>query len=192
MDIESVNGHFFNRETNKETNIMEKPTSRVTGFIVLLVLSVAMSITLNAWASETKDHGRYVVEKAEFKVVEVGDVDGHIVGSFQKTGVFFGLGSEEKEISTSFSGGTFDLVQQVGSVRGFTVNVFEDGSTLISQQEGKAKLDENKKQYLEGTYQCIFGTGRWKGIQCKGTWKESREANGMGVGEWSGTLTFPD
>ena len=171
---------------------MEKLTSCVTSFTVLLAFSAAMSVTLNAWAGETKDHGRYVVEKAEFKVVKIGDVDGHVVGSFHETGVFFGLGGDEKEISTSFSGGTFNLVNQVGSVRGFTVNVFKDGSTLISQQEGNSKLDENKKQYLEGTYQCILGTGRWKGIECEGTWKESREANGMGVGEWSGTLTLPD
>ena len=171
---------------------MEKLTSRLAGFIVLLTFSVAMSVTLNVWAGEIEDHGRYVTEKVEVKAVKVGDVDGHVVGSFHETGVFFGLGSEEKEISTSFSGGTFDLVNQVGSVRGFTVNLFKDGSILISQQEGKAKLDENKKQYAEGTYQCISGTGRWKGIQCEGTWKESREANGMGVGEWSGTLSLPD
>ena len=171
---------------------MEKITSCITDFMVLFAFSVAMTFTSNIWAGEIKDHGQYVAEKTEVKAVKVGDVEGHVVGSFHETGLFFGLGSEEKEISTSFSGGTFDFVNQVGSVRGFTVNVFKDGSTLISQQEGKAKLDENKKQYLEGTYQCISGTGRWKGIQCEGTWKESGEANGMSIGEWSGTLILPD
>ncbi len=167
---------------------MEKLASRVIGFIVLLAFGVVMSVASGAWAGETEDHGRYVNEKAEFKVVEVGDVDGHLVGSFHLTGVNFG----GDEISTRFSGGTFDFVNEVGSVRGFTVSVFKDGSTITVRAEGEAKLDENKKQYFEGTYECIAGTGRKKGIQCEGTWKESSEANGMGVGEWSGTRTLPD
>ena len=167
---------------------MEKLTSRVTSFIVLLTFAIVMSVTSNAWASEKEHHGRYVVEKAEVKVVKVGDVDGHIVGSFHNTGVDF----RGKEISTSFAGGTFDFINQVGSIKGFVVDVFKDGSTVTSRVKGEAKLNENKQQYFEGTYQCISGTGRWKGIQCEGTWKESSEANGMGIGEWSGTLTLPD
>ena len=171
---------------------MGKLTSRVTGFMVLLAFSVTMSVTLNAWAGETEDQGRYVAEKAAYQAVKVGDVDDHVVGSFHETGVFFGFGGDEKEISTSFCGGTFDFINLVVSVRGFTVNVFKDDSTVTHQWEGEAKLDENKKQYTEGTYQCISGTGRWKEIQCKGTWKQLSEANGMSVGEWSGTLTLPD
>jgi hypothetical protein len=168
--------------------MVEKLASRVIGFVVLLAFSVVMSIASDAWAGEMEDHGRYVVEKTEVRAVKVGDVDGHVVGSYHNTGVaFWG-----KEITTSFGGGTFDFVNQVGPVRGFTVDVFKDGSTITSRGEGEAKLDENKKQYFEGAYQCISGTGRWKGIQCKGTWKQSSEANGMGVGEWRGTLTLPD
>ena len=175
---------------------MEKLISRVTGFMVLLMFSVAMSVASNAWAGETKDHGQYVTEKSEVKAVEVGDVEGHVVGSYHDTGVFFGLGGDEKEISTSFGAGTFNLINQVGPVRGFTVNVFKDGSTVTLQWEGEVKFDKNKKQYTEGTsegtYQCTSGTGRWKGVQCKGTWKGSSEANGMSIGGWSGTLTLPD
>ena len=171
---------------------MEKITSCITDFMVLFAFSVAMSVTSNTWAGEMENHGRYVTEKGKYEAVKVGDVDGHVVGSFHDTGVFFGLGGDEKEISTSFGGGTFDFINQVGPVRGFTVNVFKDGSTVTHQWEGEAKLDENKKQYTEGTYQCTSGTGRWKGVQCKGTWKQSSEANGMSIGRWSGTLTLRD
>ena len=167
---------------------MEKLASRVIGFIVLLAFGVVMSVTSDVWAGETEDHGRYVIEKAEGQDVKVGDVDGHVVSSFHTTGVAF----RGEEISTVSIGGTADFVNQVGPTRGFTVEVFKDGSTVTSRWEGEVKLDENKKPYLEGTYQCISGTGRWKGIQCEGTLKLSFEANVMGVGEWRGTVTLPD
>jgi hypothetical protein len=168
--------------------MVEKLASYVIGFVVLLAFGIVMSVASDAWAGKTEDHGRYVAEKAEGQAVKVGDVDGHVVGSYRRTGVAF----RGEEISTFFGGVTVNFVNQVGPARGFSVEVFKDGSTIASRAEGEAKLDENKKPYFEGTYQCISGTGRWKGIQCKGNLKESFEANEMGVGEWSGTLTLPD
>jgi hypothetical protein len=168
--------------------MVEKLTSRVIGFIFLLAFGVVMPVTSDVWAGETEDHGRFVGGKVEVQAVKVGDVDGHVVGSYHVTGVNF----RNEEISTSFGGGTFDFVNQVGPARGFTVEVFKDGSTITSRAEGEIKLGENKKQYFEGTYQCISGTGRWKGIQCEGTVKESFEENDMSVGEWSGIVTLPD
>jgi hypothetical protein len=167
---------------------MKKLASCFTGFIVLLAFGVVMSVHSDARAGETKDHGRYVSAKAEFEIVKVGDVDGHVVGSYYQTGVSF----RGEEITTRSTGGTFDYVNWAGPVRGSTVETYKDGSTHTVQWEGEAKFDSNKNRYFEGTYECVAGTGRLKGIQCKGTWKLSSEANGMGVGEWNGTVTLPN
>ena len=107
---------------------------------------------------------------------------------YHQTGVSF-IGDE---VWTRFVGGLFDYVNRSGPVRGFSVNAHRDGSTYTTQWEGEAEFDENKKRHYEGTYECVSGTGRMKGIQCKGTWKQTSEANGMGVGEWTGTVTLPD
>ena len=65
---------------------MEKLISRVTGFVVLLVFGIVLSVPFDAGAGEKEHRGRYVNAKAEFKLVKVGDVDGHVVGPIPSNG----------------------------------------------------------------------------------------------------------
>lgn len=134
---------------------------------------------------EQDESARWIDQKPEFVFVEVSDKDGHIVGSFHKTGILMRNG----EIGTRVVGGTFDYIDWAGPLAGRTIVSFDDGSTITYEWEGDARAGENNNQLFEGTYRCANGTGRFKDVACEGTWKETVGRNGMRVGESQGKIT---
>lgn len=153
-----------------------------------IAIVCAVGWAVPSQAAEQEDSARWVDQKPEFVFLKVADKDGHVVGSFHKTGVYMYNG----ETGMRFIGGTFDYVNWAGPIVGRTVVSFNDGSTLTFDWEGNAKFDENKSRFFEGTYRCASGTGRFKGVGCEGTWKEIPEQNGMGIGESKGKMTLPN
>jgi hypothetical protein len=115
---------------------------------------------------------RRVQGTAEVTSVEVGDVPGHVVGVVLFKGLSF---FEDGEIATHTNPATFDLTDGSGPHRGYVVHYFDDGSTGIERYEGEAKLSaDGKRTVVEGTFQCIGGTGRFEGLTGKGTYRGER------------------
>ena len=139
-------------------------------------------------AAEQDETARWIDQKPEFVLVKVADKEGHVVGSFHKTGIEMRNG----ETAMRVVGGTFDYVNWAGPLVGYTVLSYSDGSTVTQEWEGNAKFAEDKSRFYEGTYRCAGGTGRFRGVVCEGTWRETAEQNGMGVGEFSGKMTLPN
>jgi hypothetical protein len=115
---------------------------------------------------------RRVQATAEVKQVEVGDVSGHVVGVVEFKGLTFFAGGE---VATHTNPATFDLTNGSGPHQGYVVHYFDDGSTSIERYQGEAELSaDGKRTTVAGTFQCVGGTGRFKGLKGEGTYKGGR------------------
>ncbi len=77
---------------------------------VIALATVLGSLAFAVQAGGPMDKGRNVQRLMEVKSTEIGDVDGHYVGSFESVGVTF---HDNGEVSTFVSKGTFDFVKGV-------------------------------------------------------------------------------
>jgi hypothetical protein len=135
---------------------------------------VAAAGLLGPVVAQAQDLGssRRVQGTAEVTSVEVGDGPGHVVGVVLFKGLSFFEGGE---IATHTNPATFDLTDGSGPHRGYVVHYFDDGSTSIERYEGEARLSaDGKRTVVEGTFQCIGGTGRFAGLAGEGTYRGER------------------
>jgi hypothetical protein len=134
---------------------------------------VALALAASALA-QAQDLGtsRRVQGTAEITSVEVGDVPGHVVGVVE----FRGLSSfAAGEVATHINPATFDLTNGSGPHQGYVVHHFDDGSTSIERYRGEARLRaDGKRTVVEGTFECIGGTGRFAGLKGEGTYRGER------------------
>ena len=136
-------------------------------------LFVAACVIVPA-VGQTQDLGtsRRVQGTAEVTSVEVGDVPGHVVGVVQFKGLTFFEGGE---IATHANPATFDLTNGSGTHQGYVIHYFDDGSTSIERYEGEARLSaDGKRTVVEGTFECVGGTGRFAGLTGQGTYRGER------------------
>jgi hypothetical protein len=115
---------------------------------------------------------RRVQGTAAVTSVEVGDVPGHVVGVVEFKGLSFFEGGE---IATHTNPATFDLTNGSGPHQGYVTHYFDDGSTSIERYQGEARLStDGKRTVVEGTFECIGGTGRFAGLKGEGTYRGER------------------
>jgi hypothetical protein len=115
---------------------------------------------------------RRVQGTAEVTSIEVGDVPGHIVGVVEFKGLTF---FADGEIATHSNPATFDLTNGSGPHQGYVVHYFDDGSTSIERYRGEAQLSaDGKTTVVEGTFECVGGTGRFAGLKGEGTYRGER------------------
>jgi hypothetical protein len=148
----------------------------------------AMAFSGGALAGEMQESGQYVNLTPEVSCSKVGDVEGHVVCSFESHGVLIaGDGTIGKRVVR----GTIDYTNGVGRNQGHTVTTLGDGSTRTSAWEGMAKRDAENNRYSEGTYTCVGGSGRFKGIKCDGTWRSDYQKAKFSIGKYEGVATLP-
>lgn len=131
-------------------------------------LILALVVVLAPQAMAQTLSGRIVVhvKPEDVKVHEVGDVPGHTLMLVQFRGLAF---LDSGEVAEVMGTETLDRSEGGGTYRGYEVLTFEDGSTVVSQFEGRNEPGENPGQVqFEGTFQYISGTGRFAGIEGKG------------------------
>jgi len=115
---------------------------------------------------------RLVQGTAEATSVEVGGVPGHVLGVVEFKGLTF---FADGEIATHSNPATFDLTNGFGPHRGYVVHYFDDGSTSIERYRGEARLSaDGRGTVVEGTFECIGGTGRFDGLKGEGTYRGER------------------
>ncbi|HEX6110849.1 MAG TPA: hypothetical protein VFZ10_00985 [Geminicoccaceae bacterium] len=134
---------------------------------------VAAGLVVPALA-EAQDLGtsRRVQSTAEITSVEVGDVKGHVVGVVEFKGLTF---FADGEIATHVNPATFDLTDGSGPHQGYVVHYFNDGSTSVERYQGEARLSaDGKRTTVEGSFECIGGTGRFAGLMGNGTYRGER------------------
>ena len=147
-----------------------------------------------AWAqAQDLGNSRRVQSAAQTTSVEVGDVAGHVVGVVEFRGLTF---FADGEIATHINPATFDLTNGSGPHQGYVVHRFDDGSTSIERYRGAARLSaDGKRTVVEGSFECVGGTGRFAGLQGRGTYRGER-VGALQTGEYvyvdtTGSCTVP-
>jgi len=139
----------------------------------LFFMTVFLVPTTQA-AEEVAYRAVYHFQKAE--TMEVGDVPGHVVGFIDAPGiVFITKGPGSGEIGARKSATYFDYVKGKGTLTGYYMYTFRDGSTFSTKAIGTTTpVDGGKGVVFEGTYEVTGGTGRFEGMKGKGTFKGER------------------
>lgn len=158
------------------------------GAVAMLAVVVAPPL---AGAETMKCRQVQFITKAE--VIPVADVPDHNIGVYDQTGL---ASFDTGEVASLTLKGTFDYTKGSGTIQGYTVYTFEDGSTFSLKWGGTTRPDpEGKGSRWEGTFTCIQGTGRWAGIQGGGTFIGRRlalfGAGAQAYSDLTGTYTLP-
>jgi hypothetical protein len=113
---------------------------------------------------KTKWHGTSI--NVTWEQIEVGDVEGHVIGISKNKQIYINETTGEK--ITSVSIGLNDINPKMGqaSGHGYGISFFKDGSKTFRSWEGKAV----GKGHWKGTYKTIKGTGKFEGAKGGGTW----------------------
>jgi len=166
--------------------------SRIVGYVgvtaVVSMLGIS-SLTASAQAGEQTMSGRYANLKADSKCSKLDDVEGHFICTFEVPSVAI---SDGGEIRSRVVRGTLNLINGTGPAHGYSISTYPDGSMITSEWEGTGKVNDQDVRELAGTYKCVAGSGRYKGVKCEGTWTSSVQKGGFTLGSYKGTMTLPD
>ena len=134
-------------------------------FGVLIIAAWLLGSVTQAGAETLKWRQVHFYTKAE--VLQIGDVPDHIIGIYDHTGL---ASFETGEVASFAVKGTLDYIKGSGTIQGYSVLTFEDGSTMTTKYQGTTRPDlSGKGSRWETTWTFIQGTGRWAGIQGGGT-----------------------
>ena len=145
----------------------------------LVILSVAVLavfvVAPLAGAGDMKTYEvktRYVFHNVKVEVVKVDDVPGHVLGVVEAKGLSFLITGEVANYCVYI---LFDLTNGTGRHEGYTREIHEDGSIMISKFKGTTQAVEGgKTSVFKGMWTSIGGTGRFEGIQGGGTYSGKR------------------
>lgn len=112
---------------------------------------------------------------------KVGDVEGHIIGAYENKGVSIHDEGTRADLTVI---GTIDRMQGVGTLRGYDVRRYADGSLLALKYEGESQKTA-EGSVSAGRYVSCTGTGRFGGVRCEGTWKGKRQGKSLHVVDWT-------
>ena len=148
--------------------------SRIVAISAVLLFVFGFGMTDSAVAGEKVSwHGTSFT--TDWKQIEVGDEDGHILAVYSQKQLYVNNKTGEKTVSTTVNTMDINMKTGQGSVRGYGWNVDKDGDKIIRTHEGKPV----GKGHWRGTYKWIRGTGKYEGIKGSGTWNVYQ----MGQGE---------
>jgi len=145
------------------------------GLLLAMLLSVSFILLPRVSAAEEIAYRAvYHVQKGE--TIEVGDIPGHFVGFSETPGIIFMTkGPARGEIGTRKATTYFDIVNGKGSLIGYYVYKFPDGSAMHTKAIGTyTPVEGGKRSAFEGTFEVAGGTGRFEGMKGKGTSKGER------------------
>ena len=127
-------------------------------------------------------NGRHVVRVENEEVVEIPGGGGLSLGRTRYYGLYF----HDSEVATCWAVETFERSPVGGSQKGFTVNLYSDGSTTVMSFEGrKSKLESKDRNSFEGAWTFVSGTGRFEGITGGGDY-EGQSFEGIAYSNVSG------
>jgi len=191
-----ITSNIPNLKTKKEETIMRKSKMKIAILGCIGVFLIATLILVPAaQAGEVTVKYQIINRTSKMEYVLVPDVKGHVVGVLERRGVgiFEGADFEKGETAAQKAMVTFDLIKGKGSLQGYVLWTFKDGSTFICSIQGTKTRATNK-----GTAIFIKGTGRFEGIKGKTSWSgkyitpyTKDETKGDAIIDATGTYTLP-
>lgn len=149
--------------------------------ITALVLGM---LSGTAQAGETVMKGTNFHHNYKWQGSKVGDVEGHTIGAYENKGVSIHEDGTRAELMII---GTLDRTKGNGTLMGYDVRRYSDGSTLSLKYEGEQKKTDTGTM-SSGRYVACHGTGRFSGVKCEGTWQGKRLWKSLRVVDWTVTL----
>ena len=161
------------------------PRFRLFAFITLITMAFGVALVGNALAGE-KVKFRTGLYGTKWEQVAVGDEEGHIIGIYESKGLSTNL--EGKKFLDGWllrESGLMDIDGKAGtwSAQGYGEWTDGDGDKIFITWEGK----KDKNELGKGTNAMVKGTGKWQGIQGKGTWvaAPAMDNRWYSDGEWN-------
>ena len=161
---------------------------------MMLLIAFAMSIVLVGdvvAAEKGKVAGRQVWHVTTIHALKVPDVEGHVINVLEAKGI---VSYEKWGAALIDQINTMDLIKGAGTMQGYNQVTFPDGSTITSRFEGKVTgggTGVTGMASAESTSTYIKGTGKFQGIQGRGTAKAYVLAPGQYYSDWDGEYTLP-
>jgi hypothetical protein len=144
---------------------------RSTLSVATMVL-LCLGATSNARADETVKF-RVFMHATSVQTLEVGDVDGHVLGLARYSGL---ASFPDGTVGTSFLTSTNDYVKGAGTNSTYYNVTLKDGSVLWYKASGTAKPDGTTTIFPEGPVSVLGGKGKFEGAKGDGTWSGTRLA----------------
>ncbi len=123
----------------------------------------------------------------QWQGIDVGDVEGHVIGAYENKGVAIYDDGQEVELVIR---GTLDQIKGLGPVDGYDIRQYDDGSTIALEYHGEAKMTPQGR-VVSGTYTSCRGAGRFEGAKCDGTWTGGTSGETLNVFKWEVRYTLP-
>jgi hypothetical protein len=160
--------------------------SRIYAVAIALTMLFSLSTTYSLAGETEKYKATATSINTQWHELEVGDVEGHVIGLFQNTQVW--VYDETGEKATQYSRGMMDFNRKTGqgTMQGYGVMTYASGDKRFSKYDGKIV---GKGQW-EGTYTDINGTGKYEGCKGGGTWKSQSLGRGISHVTAEGERTF--
>jgi hypothetical protein len=167
--------------------------SKIVGIMALIAFSMGVVLVGDAVAAERgKITFRIVNYVTTVHTLKVPDVEGHANVLFEAKGITFYEKWGPALISQIVS---FDLIKGVGTYQGYSHTTFPDGSTTTAKFEGKSTATAaglvTGIAASEGTWTFTKGTGKFEGIQGRGTFKTYTLGPGQYYADNEGEYILP-
>ena len=163
------------------------------GLIVLLAAFAGSALAQNHISSTIKCTGK---SDSDY-TVQVGDYPGHILviskgGSCTNNPPIEIAGLKATQGHSSDGVSVADVTGAKFQDRGYIVTLMENGDKIYGANQDTGIVTEGGKTTFEGTWSYTDGTGKFKGIKAKGTYKGSGDlTSGDLVLQVEGEYTLP-
>jgi hypothetical protein len=157
--------------------------------ILILTIAAIFTFALSTFVmagEKIKAHGTSVATKSE--MMEVGDVEGHVIMISESKQVYFNEITGEKFTSTGHNLMEGNMKTGAGWwVKGYGVSTYPNGDKSFRSVEGKPV----GQGHWKGTWKVTGGTGKYKGATGGGTWDTKAQKPGIGYNEVEGEIEYP-
>ena len=133
---------------------------------------------------------RDVAYTVEWTWTQIGEDEDHGVGTYQGSGLFF---LEDGQVGTTVMKSSYERSNGSGTVQGYYVVTFSDGSGWMEKYDSTTKPIDEKTCSFEGTSTIVRGTGRFEGIKGDRAYSGTEYiTNGMAVVDSEIKANVPD
>ena len=164
-------------------------SKRSMTLLVSVALVFAVGVTPSIAQQRTKISGEMTLTVTKHDTIIIGDTEGHVFslsaykGSNKSTGEVKFMDGAQIENS-----GFSDIVKGNGPHQGY-VKLFQNGDAVFAKWQGEVATEIAKDgpvTTFKGNFFYIAGTGQFKGIQGRGTYKGRFTTKTEYIAEWEG------
>ena len=157
-----------------------------TAFVFLAAVAVAATA-----AAQTKTSGTATCKQDPLTPVAVGDGPGHAlaVSKAQCTWSKFEIAGQQSKEGVSVA--MEDINGETMTSNGYHTATLANGDKTVARYQGTSTAKDGKLLTGGGTWTYASGTGKFKGIKGKGTYKATPNADGTVTFQVDGEYTLP-